>query len=347
MDMSIVIAQLIALVIAFAIPLATTAYGAMFSERSGVINIGLEGTMVFGAFGGCLVSNLLYNYSPLKSAPFVIMLIAIIVAAIFGGLASLLLGLAAIKLKSNQVITGTAINMFLTSFCIVATWALMNAITGTETRTILVNKSVRMITPTTFGVNLDYNGLGDAGKFFYNLIFSNFFLVNIVIVILIVIFGIILYKTRFGLRLRACGENPSAAASVGIDVNKYRWAGTVLGGVFAGLGGLSFIFAQGSAFESSVSGFGFLALAILIFGNWNPIRICAAALFFAFFRAFGAMSGNFQFLTDFKDFLGMKDSVNSFYLMIPYILTLVVLILTSKKSQAPKAEGIPYDKSVR
>ena len=150
------------------------------------------------------------------------------------------------------------------------------------------------------------------------------------------------YKTRFGLRLMACGEHPQAADSVGINVYKMRWAGVLISGMLGGLGGIVFITAGVSEwrFEYGVAGFGFLALAVMIFGQWKPTRIALAALLFGLFRALSNVYAGF-------DFLKALNIPSGVYNMMPYIISLVVLAFTSKKSRAPKAEGIPYDKGQR
>ena len=153
---------------------------------------------------------------------------------------------------------------------------------------------------------------------------------------------VVLYKSKFGLRLRACGEHPQAADSVGINVYKMRYAGVLISGLLGGLGGIVYITAGVSVwkFESGVAGFGFLAMAVMIFGGWHPIKIALASLLFGFFRALGNVYSGF-------DFMVALNLPSVFYNMLPYIISLVVLAFTSKKSQGPKASGIPYDKGTR
>jgi len=161
--------------------------------------------------------------------------------------------------------------------------------------------------------------------------------------VLMLIFAYVtLYKTKFGLRLMACGEHPQAADSVGINVYKMRWSGVLISGLLGGLGGICYILAGVSEwkFENGVAGFGFLALAVMIFGQWKPTRIALAALLFGFFRALSNVYFGFPFLMS----LNLPGSV---YNMMPYIISLVVLAFTSQNSRAPKAEGIPYDKGTR
>ena len=164
----------------------------------------------------------------------------------------------------------------------------------------------------------------------------------VIAVVALVAAYVVLYKTRFGLRLMACGEHPQAADSVGINVYKMRWAGVLISGMLGGLGGICYILAGVSEwrFETGVSGFGFLALAVMIFGQWKPTRIALAALLFGVFRALSNVYFGF-------DFLMSLNIPGPIYNMMPYVISLVVLAFTSKKSRAPKAEGIPYDKGQR
>jgi len=151
---------------------------------------------------------------------------------------------------------------------------------------------------------------------------------------------VVLYKTRFGLRLRACGEHPGAADSVGINVYRMRYAGVCISGALSGIGGLVFVIPTSTSFNATVSGYGFLALAVLIFGQWKPGRILFAAFFFGLMKAISASYSGISFLQA----LPVSSSI---YKMLPFIITLVVLAFTSKNSQAPRAAGIPYDKGVR
>ena len=174
------------------------------------------------------------------------------------------------------------------------------------------------------------------------------YLATYVCIILFVILSIILYKTRFGLRLRACGENPQAADSLGINVYKMRYIGTTISGALAGMGG--FVYALTTANCSSngdVAGFGFLALAVMIFGNWRPLNIAGASLLFGLFKCIAAAYSSIDINGDGVYWLAEIGISSHLYRMLPYIITLLVLAFTSKKSRAPKAEGIPYDKARR
>ncbi|MGE4353385.1 MAG: ABC transporter permease [Oscillospiraceae bacterium] len=321
-----ILADILSATIIFAVPLLLVALGGMFSERSGIINIALEGIMVVGALFSCLFLSALDNsWGP--EHPQLAMLAAILVAGTSGILFSLLLAFASINLKADQTIGGTALNMLAPAFAIVLTWAIQ----GQGQTTIIIPTWIRIgsITPDS--------------AFFERLIFKSMYLTTPVAILLMIAAIIVLYKTRFGLRLMACGEHPQAADSVGINVYKMRYAGVMISGFLGGIGGLAFTVAAGSGFQSSVAGYGFLALAVMIFGNWNPVRILGAALFFALFKVIGSYAGSIPFL---PTFAGVKQASN-IYNMLPYIVTMIILVFTSKKSRAPKAEGIPYDKGGR
>lgn len=325
----------------YAIPLMIVALAGIFAERSGVINLALEGIMIFGAFIGVLFVRILQatgcmdiakeasNWAALQGYMFLTML----AAAALGALFSMLLAFAAIKLKADQTIGGTALNQFAPAFAVVMTWAIQ----GQGLTTIFIPNWVR-ITRDTFGL-----APVDGPSFWNNLIFKYFYLTTPVAIVLFIAAYIVMYKTRFGLRLRACGEHPQAADSVGINVYKMRYAGVLISGFLGGVGGLAYTLAAGSGFNSDVGGYGFLALAVMIFGNWKPLPILGASLFFALFKVIAALNATLTFLPKFE---GVKE-ISNFYQMLPYIVTMIVLIFTSKNSQAPKAEGIPYDKGSR
>lgn len=325
--------------ILFSVPLLLVALGGMFSERSGIINIALEGIMIIGALMGCLTLSWL-NSSPeflakVAQNPLYAQggtLLAIVIAAIAGMLYSLLLGFASINLKADQTIGGTALNMLAPAAAIVATWAVQG-----QGQTTIIIPTWSRITMNTFGSPIDLE------NFFQRFFFKSMYLTTPIAFILLIIAIILLYKTSFGLRLRACGEHPQAADSVGINVYKMRYIGVALSGLFGGIGGLAYTFATGSGFQSTVMGYGFLALAVMIFGNWKPLNILGASFFFALFKVISAMYSSISFLPSFEG-LGGSEYI---YLMLPYVVTMLFLILTSKKSRAPKAEGVPYDKGSR
>ena len=299
--------------------LILVALGGMFSERSGVINLGLEGVMVIGALGGAFV---LYGL-PGTTPPFLIITATLLVSAVFGMFFSLLLAVAAINFKADQTLVGTAINMLATAASTVIVKAYNNARSG----------------GTNPSAILDYIDTRTAFVFKIGSLELNIYM--LVTLVLLILAYFILYKTRFGLRLQACGEHPQAADSVGINVYKMRYAGVLISGLCGGIGGVIYISAVNSQWDFiyGVAGAGFLALAVMIFGQWKPLRIALAALLFGVFRAIADTYSGFDFLVHLVP--------GEVYKMLPYIISLVVLAFTSKKSRAPKAEGIPYDKSVR
>ncbi len=294
------------------------ALGGCISEHSGIINLGLEGIMVVGALGGALVMRTLGTTSAI-----VMVLAAMIAAGLAGMLYSCLLGVAAIHFKADQTLVGTAMNLL-----------------ATAAATVLVKAMNTAANPDNHSSEIEYVA---ARKMFIvniNGFEFNWFMIVAIIAVIAVYF--ILYKNKFGLRLMACGEHPQAADSVGINVYKMRWCGVLISGLLGGLGGLCYILAGVSLwkFENGVAGFGFLALAVMIFGQWKPTRIAVAALLFGLFRALSNTYTGFPFLLS----LNLPGNV---YNMMPYIVCLIVLAFTSKASHAPKAEGIPYDKGSR
>jgi len=302
----------------YASVLILVALGGCFSEHSGVINLGLEGIMVIGAVGGALTMKFMTN----ASAP-VLILSTILISALAGLVYSLLLAVACINFKADQTIIGTALNMLGTALATVVVKAINTASNPDD-----VSSVVQFI---------------DAKKKFqinFGSFTINWFI--ILTVILLAAAYVILYKTKFGLRLMACGEHPQAADSVGINVYKMRYAGVMISGILGGLGGITYITSGVSEwkFENGVVGFGFLALAVMIFGQWKPTRIGLAALLFGLFRALSNVYSGIGFLAN-------LNLPSTFYNMLPYIISLLVLALTSKHSRAPKAEGIPYDQGAR
>ena len=303
----------------FASVLLLVALGGCFSEHSGVINIGLEGIMVMGALGGALMMKFL----PAGTSAFVVVLLTVLASILLGMIYSLLLAAAAVNFKADQTLVGTAMNLL-----------------GTAAATVFVKAMNTAADPDNVSSTIQY--LDGRKAFLVNIGGFEFNWCMLLAVIALVIAYVVLYKTRFGLRLCACGEHPQAADSVGINVYRMRYAGVLISGVLGGLGGIVYIIAGVSEwkFENGVAGFGFLALAVMIFGQWKPTRIALAALLFGFFRALGNVYSGF-------DLLSNLNLPSSEYNMLPYVISLVVLAFTSQKSRAPKAEGIPYDKGQR
>ena len=333
----------------YAVPLMIVALAGVFSERSGIINLALEGIMIFGAFVGVLFVHVMQTagvFDEAKAAGDWIALqgfelLAMLAAAVMGAVFSLLLSFASINLRADQTIGGTALNMLAPALVlflvrIIANQNTLQMATGDAASWFMIKK-------TTLG----YSRTDDLG-FLGNTFLHKVCLATYVCIILFIILSIILYKTRFGLRLRSCGENPQAADSLGINVYKMRYAGVTISGALAGMGG--FVYALTSANCTSngdVAGFGFLALAVMIFGNWKPLNIAGASLLFGLFKCVAAAYSSIDINGDGVYLLAQAGISSHFYRMLPYLITLIVLAFTSKKSRAPKAEGIPYDKSSR
>ena len=274
----------------YAIPLMIVALAGVFAERSGIINLALEGIMIFGAFIGVLfvrevqqlevfqLAKQMDNYWALQGLE----LLAMAAAAIMGAVFSLLLSFASVNLKADQTIGGTALNLMAPAIVLFFIRIIANQ--NTMTMSSGDSASWFMIKKTTLG----YDRTADLG-FLGNTFLDKVYLATYICILLFVILSIILYKTRFGLRLRACGENPQAADSLGINVYKMRYAGTTISGALAGMGG--FVYALTTANCTSngdVAGFGFLALAVMIFGNWKPLNIAGGALLFGLFKCIAA-----------------------------------------------------------
>jgi len=304
----------------FSIPLLIVALGGMFSERSGVINIALEGIMIIGGFTGILFINIFQKFIPGQP----VLLLAVLVSVITGILVSLLHGYASINMKANQIISGTAINMMAPAVAIYI---------ARQLRTV---QQIPFINQFRIEKAPVLGSIPIIGPLF----FQNTYLTTYLGFLILILSALVLYKTRFGLRLRSCGEHPQAADSAGINVYKMRYAGVMISGALAGLGGLVFIIPTSTQFNAEVSGYGFLALAVLIFGQWKPGRILAAAFFFGLMKAISSSYSGINFMRA----IPIPSYV---YKMIPYIATLIVLAFSSKKSQAPRAAGTPYDKGSR
>ena len=295
----------------YGIVLMMVALGGMFSEHSGIINIALEGIMVIGGVAGVLTLTMLPSSMPV----FLVVLISVLVAALAGMVYSLLLAFASINLKADQTIGGTALNLLATAIAVVI------AKYFSDSGSAKLNYSNKPFLFSIGGLELSiFVPLG---------------------IILLIISYVVLYKTRFGLRLRACGEHPQAADSVGINVYRMRYAGVLISGFLGGVGGLAYVIpsVQTWNFEVGVAGTGFLALAVMIFGQWKPFNIFGAAMFFAVFKSLANIADS--------TFLAQLHWSSNIYNMMPFVASMIILAFTSKNSMAPKAEGIPYDKGSR
>lgn len=309
--------QIFPYAIAFTIPLLITSLGGLFSERSGVINIGLEGLMLMGMFvGAFIISRTELAY------PGTAIWIGLLAAMFFGAIFALLHAFACVTLNANQVISGIAINMIAAA----VTVYLARFLTGSGNVQI-----IRGLSRQTIPLLSDIPVLG-------RLLFTQTYATTWFVLFVLVAATFLLYKTRFGLRLRACGEHPHAADSAGVNVYLMRYMAVMISGACAGLGGATFIVTLSGEFNGTAAGLGFLALAALIFGQWKPWGILGATFFFGFASTVANVS----------QVIPVLAQIPGIYLKtFPYVITLLALVLSSKASQAPKAIGEPYDKGKR
>ena len=333
----------------YAVPLMIVALAGVFAERSGIINLALEGIMIFGAFVGVYFIRIMQDIplfvNAARSGDWLTLqglcLLAMVVTAALGAAFSLLLSFASVHLKADQTIGGTALNLLAPALVLFLVRVLANQ------NTLLMKTgdaaSWFMIKKSTFGIPKTQD-LGFLGETFLNKVYPATYICLIIFVVL----AVLLYKTRFGLRMRSCGENPQAAASLGINVFKMRYAGTTISGALAGMGGFVYTLTTANCSSNGdVAGFGFLALAVMIFGNWKPLNIALSSLLFGLFKCIAAAYATIDINGDGVFMLANIGISSHLYRMLPYLVTLIVLAFTSKNSRAPKAEGIPYDKGTR
>ncbi|MDP4090415.1 MAG: ABC transporter permease [Bacillota bacterium] len=312
------IVSIVNLAVAFTAPLLIIALGGLFSERSGVVNIGLEGLLGVGAFAGAIVTMMM---GPSAGASGVY--ISLAASALAGGLFSLLHAFASITMRADQVVSGTAINI------------LAPALTYFLARSFNGGRAIIEISGLSYLRVPFLSKLPVLGPLFFEQAYSTTFIV----LIIVLISWYVLYFRPFGLRLRACGENPQAADSLGINVVRMRYYGVIISGLMAGLGGgilLNTVIRQFS--ELVYTGVGFLALAALIFGKWRPWSVLGAAVFFGVARTVASMSVLYE---------GFRNMPNIVFNTFPYAATLVALVLFSKNAVGPRAAGEPYDPGKR
>ncbi|TKC18720.1 ABC transporter permease [Robertmurraya kyonggiensis] len=302
-----------------AAPLIFTALGAVFSEKSGVIGLGVEGLMVFGAFSGVLTTLLLEGNMG-EITPW----LAILIAAIASGIFSLIYGVAVISLRADQTVTGVAINMLAVGLTLFLIKKIFN-----KGQTDFVDFRIDKV---DFPILSDIPVIGDI--FFSGIPYTSYIAIAMAFVV-----WYIIYKTPFGLRLRSVGEHPAAADTMGINVNRTRYIAVILSGVFAGVGGAVYALSISGNFTGhTIAGQGFLAIAAMIFGKWHPVGAMAAALFFGFAQSLGITGAQIPFL---------QDIPSVFLIMAPYILTILALTGFVGRAEAPKASGVPYIKGTR
>ena len=312
-----IIEQIFPYAISYTIPLLITALGALYCERSGIVNIGLDGLMIVGSFAGALtVSKLQANGVP--GALWIGLLVAVLIGVLF----SLLHAFASINLNADQTISGTAINM------------MAGALTIYLARNITGSGNIRVANgfiPRDIPILSEIPVIGP-------LFFTKTYATTWLVLVILLVSGFLLYKTSFGLRLRACGEHPQAAQAAGVSVFKMRYIGVMISGGMSALGGAIILLTYSGEFNGNVAGLGFLALAALIFGQWKPLGILGATFFFGFASTIANVS---QVIPTLAQIPGVILKT------FRYIVTLIALVLFSKSSQAPKASGEPFDTGKR
>ena len=325
----------------YAIPLMIVALAGVCAERSGVINLALAGIMIFGAFMGVIFVRMFQGAGWTQDQGQIIMIISLFLTGICGIAFSMLLAFSAINLRADQTIGGTALNMLAPAIVMFFIYMIVQQ----NTMGMAEGGAAGwfMIKPQTFGFPKGHS-FGPIIDLFINKVY----LTTYICIIIFVIVSIFLYKTKTGLRLRSCGENPQASDSLGINVHKMRYLGVGLSGFLAGIGGFTFAMTTANMTSNGdVAGYGFLALAVMIFGNWTPLNIAFGSILFGLFKCIAATYSTLDINGDGVFMLNELGISPYVYRMLPYIITLIVLAFTSKSSRVPKAEGIPYDKGQR
>ena len=309
----------------FALPLLIMAIGGIYSEKSGITNLALEGLQGFGAFGGALFAVMAVSFWGMegKSVYYLSLLLAMIAGMIY----SMLHAQLCIKFKADQVISGVVINIL--------ALALTTFLTKQINKVVFNNPSDKFVLDVSDRITIPYlSQIPIIGGFF-----SKIYPFEIIIIVIAFIAWYILYKTKYGLHLRACGENPNSADAAGIDVAKTRFIAVMFSGALSGLAGISFAYSISTNFSSALFvGYGYLSIAALIFGNWTIIPTLGACLLFGF-----AKSAGFQFI----QLLKLPSSYSNLIMVLPYLLTLLLLVFFSKSNRAPRALGEIYDKGKR
>ena len=311
--------------LSFAIPLFVMAIGGIYSEKSGVTNLALEGLQGMGAFIGAFVAVLAAGYFGSNSqVPYYL---AIVCAMAGGMLYSLLYGLLCIRLKANQIIGGVVINILAMSLTAFFTKLLNRLVFGAASEKFVLGVSARFTIPLLSGIPV----IGAAFKDVYPF--------EILILLIAVVAWYVLYKTRYGMNLRACGDNPHAVDAAGENVTRIRLIAVLVSGALSGLAGISFAYSISANFSSNIYvGYGYLAIAAMIFGNWKILPTLGSCLLFGFAR-----SGGYYLVQKMQ----MPSSYTDLAMTLPYIVTMLLLIFFSKYNRAPRALGEIYDKGKR
>lgn len=303
----------------YAVPIVIASLGGLYSERSGVVNIALEGIMLIGAFVAAAFVPL-FELQLGAITPW----LAILLAMIAGGVYSLIHAFISIDLRGDQIVSGTALNMLSVGVTVYFCQIIFSQQRTQTFRTGFIKETIPVLSEIPI-----------LGPLFFTRIYPTFFLA----IGLVLFTWFVIKKTRFGLRLRASGEHPSAVDSVGVSVRRMRYIGVLISGLLAGLAGGIMVLTQSTQFTVfSVHGVGFIALAALIFGRWHPMGVLGAGFFFGFSQIFSIYSSDFPFLANVP---------REFFNMLPYVLTILAMLAFSRKSVGPKAAGQSYDISKR
>lgn len=311
--------------LAFALPLFVMAIGGIYSERSGVTNLALEGLQGVGAFFGALVAVLMMDsMGPDSKLPYY----AAMLAAMVGGMIyAMLHALLCVKFKANQVISGVVINILATALTVVSTKIINKELFGATSDKFVLGVSDKWTVPVLSKIPV------------VGAIFTNIYPFEVIILVVAIIAWYVLYKTKYGLHLRACGDNPHAVDAAGINVSRIRFSAVMVSGALSGLAGMCFAYSISAQYSSRIYvGYGYLSIAALIFGNWKIVPTLAACLFFGL-----AKSGGYELVKAAE----LPSSYSDLIMVLPYVLTLLLLIFFSKHNNAPRALGEIYDKGKR
>ena len=311
--------------LSFALPLFIIAIGGIYSEKSGIINLALEGFQGFGAFIGALSAVLIANATGTDIQN--LFYVALLFSMIGGMLFPIIHALLSIKFKANQVISGVVINILALALTTFLTTQINAIVFGTASDKFQLGVSERFTIA----------GLADIPVI--GAVFTNVYPFQVIIVVIAFLAWYLLYKTKFGMRLRASGENPHSVDAAGVNVAKIRFSAVLISGLLSGLGGMCFAYSISANFSSNIyMGYGFLAIAALIFGNWRILPTLAACLLFGFAKSGG---------TFIAQIMALPSSFTDLFMILPYVLTLLLLIFFSKSNRAPRALGEIYDKGKR
>ncbi|WP_097013878.1 ABC transporter permease [Anaerocolumna aminovalerica] len=311
--------------LSFALPLFIMAIGGIYSEKSGITNLAIEGLQGFGAFVGALTVVLFSKFANLEVQS--LFYVALIFSMLGGMVYSMLHALLCINFKANQVISGVVINILAAALTVFLTTQVNSLMFGAVSDKFQLGVSNRFTIPVLSRIPV------------IGAMFKSIYPFEIVIVVIAFIAWYVLYKTKYGLRLRACGDNPHSVDAAGVEVSKIRFKAVMVSGALSGLGGMCFAYSISANFSPSIyMGYGYLAIAALIFGNWKILPTLGACLLFGFAKSGGYKLGQV---------LELPSTFSDLIMILPYVLTLLLLIFFSKSNRSPRALGEIYDKGKR